>query len=65
MGGIRRWGVAVCAMAALGAVTAAAQARDMFVPNYQSQTVSVVNTTTNTVIHTIKLGTSSVLGWWR
>lgn len=58
MGGIRRLGVAVCAIAATGAVPAAAQARDMFVPNYQSQTVSVVNTSTNTVIHTIKVGTS-------
>ena len=56
MGGIRRLGVAVSAMAAMAAVPAAAQARDMFVPNYQSQTVSVVNTTTNTVIHTITFG---------
>jgi YVTN family beta-propeller protein len=40
----------------MGAVPAVAQAGDMFVPNYTSQTVSVVNTTTNTVIHTIKFG---------
>lgn len=40
----------------MGIAPAGAQARDMFVPNHNSQTVSVVDTTTNTVIHTINFG---------
>jgi YVTN family beta-propeller protein len=56
---MRRRAVAVLLPFALGmgAAPAAAQARDMFVPNYSDQTISVVNTSTNAVIHTINIGT--------